>query len=153
VNTWKIILATIVIFGAGVVTGGLLVHHELMGLPQPKNARAQPRPFAQAPLGMRLEFLRRAERELDLTPEQGERIDKILKESQDRTHKLVEPIIRDQLQRTRQEFLEVLTPDQRTRFEEFVRQQQQRQREQHHQAPAHTERKPDSVVGSITNSP
>jgi len=27
VNNWKVILATIVIFGAGVVTGGLLVSH------------------------------------------------------------------------------------------------------------------------------
>jgi hypothetical protein len=27
VNNWKVILATIVIFGTGVITGGLLVHH------------------------------------------------------------------------------------------------------------------------------
>jgi Spy/CpxP family protein refolding chaperone len=153
VNTWKVILATIVIFGAGVVTGGLLVHHEVMRLPPPRNPHPQPRPVGQAPLGaMRLEFLRRAQRELDLTPEQRERVDKIIKDSQERTHKLVEPIMRDQIQRARQEFLDVLTPEQRGRFDEFIK-EQQRQREQHRQPPAHTERKPEAVVGAVTNSP
>ena len=149
-NTWKVILATIVIFGAGVVTGGLLVHHEIMRLSPQKNVRPQQRPMQAAAQGaMRLEFLRRAQRELDLTPEQSGQIDKIIKESQERTHKLLDPIMRDQIQRARQEFLEVLTPEQRTRFQEFMKQQ----RELHRQAQVHSERTPEAGGGTVTNAP
>ena len=64
---------------------------------------------------------------LDLTPEQRERIDLILKESQERTRKIMEPVspqIRDELQRVRAEFRAVLTPEQQVRFDELARQQQ-----------------------------
>jgi hypothetical protein len=77
---------------------------------------------------MRVEFLRRAERELNLNPEQRERIDGILKASQERTRKITEPIapeLRAELQRTREEFRDALTPEQRSRFDEMLKQQQQ----------------------------
>jgi hypothetical protein len=55
------------------------------------------------------------------------------------------------LQRTREEFLDVLTPEQRTRFELLVKQeQQQRQREQHRPA---TPRDHPPSAGSPTNAP
>jgi Spy/CpxP family protein refolding chaperone len=82
---------------------------------------------------MRIEFLRRMERELDLTPEQREPIDKVLKEGQERTKKLmetVEPRRREEFKRTIEEFRAVLTPEQRKRLDELVKQQQQRAREQ-----------------------
>ncbi len=129
-NNWKVILATMVIFGAGVVTGGLLVRRTDAIL----TPRVQPGPGwsrTNQPLltagGVRLDFLRRAQRELDLTPEQRERIDLILKESQERTRKIMEPVspqIRDELQRVRAEFRAVLTPEQQVRFDELARQQQ-----------------------------
>ncbi len=119
-----------VIFGAGVVTGGLLVRRTDAIL----TPRMQPGPGwsrTNQPLltagGVRLDFLRRAQRELDLTPEQRERIDLILKESQERTRKIMEPVspqIRDELQRVRAEFRAVLTPEQQVRFDEHARQQQ-----------------------------
>jgi Spy/CpxP family protein refolding chaperone len=126
VNAWKVILATIVIFGAGVVTGALVVRHSTQA------------PAAVRPHGMgapRLEFLRRAERELNLKPDQRERIDRILKASQERTRKLMEPVapeLRAELEQTKNEFLAVLTPEQRTRFEVLIKKQHQRPREPRH---------------------
>jgi len=130
VNTWKVILATMVIFAAGVVTGGLLVrnvesHYSVHRRPGAVRA-TQP----SSPGGMRLEFLRRAQRELGLTSEQKQRIDAILKESQDRTRNK----IREELQRTRTEFREVLTPEQRVQFEELIK-RPPRSREQRRTAP------------------
>lgn len=127
------------IFGTGVVTGGLLVryveqsqaHHTKR--PQGDAHPAQP----WSPGGMRLEFLRRVQSELELTSEQRERIDKILKDSQERTRKLMEPVaprLREEFQRTKEEFRAVLTPEQLKRFEELSR-QQQRPREQKHSSP------------------
>ena len=61
----------------------------------------------------------------------------------------LEAVARDQIQRARQEFLEVLTPEQRTRFQEFMRQQ----RELHRQAQVHSERTPEAGGGTVTNAP
>jgi Spy/CpxP family protein refolding chaperone len=129
-----------VIFGTGVVTGGLLVRHA-----GPSREHRQPRPVGAvhpaqpSPAGlMRIDFLRRMERDLDLAPEQREPIDKILKEGQERTKKImetVEPRRREEFKRTIEEFRAVLTPEQRKRFDELVKQQQQRTREQRKGAP------------------
>jgi Spy/CpxP family protein refolding chaperone len=150
VNSWKVILATMVIFGTGVVTGGLLVHYsERVRTPRPPRVPAMNRP-AQLPNAgvVRLDFLRRAGRELQLTPEQRERLDKIIKESQERTRKVMSPYLREELQRTRTEFREVLTPEQRPKFDELLKhqqqQQQQRARDQRH-PPAPGQRPPDGA--------
>jgi Spy/CpxP family protein refolding chaperone len=82
---------------------------------------------------MRFEFLHRAQRELDLTPEQRERIDKLLKESQERTRKIMEPIAPEfhaELQRTKEEFRAVLTPDQQKRFDDLIKLHRPHQRSQ-----------------------
>jgi Spy/CpxP family protein refolding chaperone len=95
---------------------------------------------------MRIEFLRRMERALDLTPEQREPIDKLLKEGQERTKKLmetVEPRRREEFKKTIEEFRAVLTPEQRQRFDDLVKQQQQRAREQRKAAPPR-ERPPEN---------
>src|SRR5947209_7552371 len=104
-----------VIFGTGVVTGGLLVKYsERIHVPRPRLAnQGNPgRPLVPISAGIfRVEVLRRAERELDLDPEQKVRVDHILSASQERTRKLLEPIspkIRQELQRTKDEFVAVL---------------------------------------------
>ncbi len=87
---------------------------------------------------MRIDFLRRLERELDLTQEQREPIDKILKDGQERMKKLmdtVEPRRREEFKKTIEEFREVLTPEQRARFDDLLKQQQQRAREPRKPAP------------------
>jgi hypothetical protein len=127
-----------VIFGTGVVTGGLLVRYsEGSRTARPPRPSGVIRPGQLPSPGLvRLDFLRRVGRELDLTSEQRERIDKILKESQERTRKVMAPYLREELQRTGAEFREVLTPEQRPRFDELLKQQQQQQkqrsREQRH---------------------
>jgi Spy/CpxP family protein refolding chaperone len=87
---------------------------------------------------MRIEFLRRMERELDLTPAQRDPIDKILQDGQDRMKKLmetVEPRRREEFKKTVEEFRTALTPEQRQRFDAVVKEQQRRAREQRKAAP------------------
>jgi Spy/CpxP family protein refolding chaperone len=134
VNPWKVILATMVIFGTGVLTGALIIRYTTdMARPQRQGFGSR---FAEgSPGGMRLEFLRRTQRDLDLTEDQRERIDKVLKQSQERTRKLMEPVspqLRQEVQRAKAEFREVLTPEQQARFDELLKMQQQRFKEQHH---------------------
>ena len=129
-----------VIFGTGVVTGSLLVRHVEHGRdrhPQHSTSVAHPAPASSAGI-MRIEFLRRMERELELTPAQRDPIDRILKDGQERMKKLmdtVEPRRREEFKKTVEEFRGVLTPEQRQRFDELVKQQQQRAREQRKAAP------------------
>ena len=140
-NSWKVILATMVIFGTGVVTGGLLVRHEIPGRER-RPQRGSPTVHVVQPSAagvMRIEFLRRLERELALTPEQHEPVDKVLKEGQERMQKLmdtVEPRRREEFKKTMEEFRAVLRPQQQKRFDELVKQQQQRARDQRKAAPA-----------------
>jgi hypothetical protein len=129
VNTWKVILATMVIFGAGVVTGGLLVGHADRLRPQRPVQREASTPVRTglplSPNVLKLELLRRVERELDLQPEQREHVAKILSASQERTRKLMDPVtplVREEVQRTKDEFRAVLTPDQQKRFDEMLKQ-------------------------------
>src|SRR5258708_1530597 len=97
-----------------------------------------------SPGGMRLEFLRRVQRDLSLTAEQRERIDKILKQSQERTRKVMEPVspqLHEELLRAKGEFREVLTPDQQLRFDEVLKQQQrwkEQRRSSEHSEPTLT---------------
>ena len=151
-NGWKVILATVVIFGTGVVTGGLLVHHAQQGRDRrPQRAGGVVRPAqALSPGGLRIEFLRRIERELDLAPEQREPMDKILKDGQERMKKLmetVEPRRREEYKRTLEEFRAVLTPEQRTRFDVILK-QQQRARDQRKAASPRDRSLPGPPPGS-----
>jgi hypothetical protein len=148
-----------VIFGTGVVTGGLLVQHVQHGRdrrpPRPANTVRTAQP--STPGVMRFEFLRRMERELDLTPQQHEPIDRILQEGQERMKKLmetIEPHRREELKRTMEEFRGVLTPVQQIRFDELAKQQQQRSREQHKTAPQRERpANPPASTNSTPSSP
>lgn len=131
------------IFAAGVVTGGLLVKHTVV-VQAPKAPRNNNpnRPFmAVSPALTRVDFLRRAERELNLTREQKEQADKIIGASQERTRKLIEPVspqIREELQQTKEQFRALLNPDQKARFDEMLK-QQNRPREPRHPGSRSTE--------------
>lgn len=126
-NSWKAILATMVIFGTGVVTGGLLVHKVSENRPTKAHQTAGLKPPTISPGTMRIEFLRRVERELDVSPQQRDAIDKILTASQERTKKLMEPVapkLRDEMQATREAVRNALTPEQQKRFDELAKAQQ-----------------------------
>ncbi len=150
-----------VIFGAGVVTGGLLVQHVHPARDRRPQRSGTALRMAQPPSPglLRFEFLRRMERDLDLTAEQREPIDRILKEGQDRMKKLmetVEPRRREELKRTIDEFRGVLTPEQQKRFDELLKQQQQRAREQRKSGSSrqHAPQNPPATnIPSTTNSP
>ena len=87
-NAWKPIIAALVIFAAGVITGGLTTR---LAAPQ----RSRPPQNLPAPLGGRAgrpELLDRMQRELSLTAIQRERIDVVIRDSQERTRQLWESI-------------------------------------------------------------
>ena len=115
-NTWKVILATLVIFTAGLVVGGLFV----------KRTSASPNPTAARPPGMnpgqfRLQALRHyMVKELNLTPEQDAQIDKIISASQSRTQELWTPVqasVRKETEDACDQIRAVLTPEQQTKFD------------------------------------
>jgi Spy/CpxP family protein refolding chaperone len=130
-----VFLATLVIFGAGVVTGGLLVHQTTrpagrpfpgFGPNQPMAGQSgQPGQFGSQripPNEQRMEFLRHMTRQLELSQEQREKVERIIRDSQNRTKTLWEPVaakMNDELRKTDDRIREVLTPEQRQKFEEM----------------------------------
>lgn len=147
-NSWKVILATIVIFGAGVITGGLLVDH----VAHPAHPFAvfyrpiikqTPTPYENLPPQMRPEllntnFVQRLTDKLNLTPKQAERIRNIIAQSQQNTHdlwKLVAPQFHLIWNDTREQIKEVLTPEQQKQFEMLMHQQRQFRRSLETNAP------------------
>jgi hypothetical protein len=129
VNAWKVILSTLVIFIAGVITGGLLVTNALkvrQSRPKPPNSANGPNgPNAQAAnpwLAKNRELLRRMDRELDLTPEQHTHIEAIIATSQERTKALWKPIapqMNKETQLVHSEIRDLLDPDQKKKFDGF----------------------------------
>ena len=117
-NTWKPILAALVIFAAGVVTGGLTV-----------NLRKQPaakKPVAMPREGQLRELSRRMQAELDLTPEQRERIEAIIHDSQERVKMLRDEIGQKEFREMRQKIRSELTPEQRKKFAEIMQRHDER---------------------------
>ena len=144
-----------VIFGTGVVTGGLLVHYsEGFRGRQLGRIPGSFRPAQPSSAGViRFEFLRRAGRDLNLTPEQKERLDKIIKESQDRAKRVTAPFLREEVQRTKAAFREVLTPEQRAKFDDLLKQQQQQQQQRlrEQRRPQPPGERPAETVPAETN--
>lgn len=126
-NPWKVIFATLVIFGAGLVVGGLVGSRTArIDAAAAKPAGVQ----ASNPSQNRLrELLRRMDRELELTPEQHGHIEKIIAASQERTQKLWSPIAQEmhhETQKVCEEIREELTPEQKTKFDTFSKQRTER---------------------------
>jgi Spy/CpxP family protein refolding chaperone len=121
VNFWKIILATVVIFGAGVMTGGLLVNS--VKFTHPAN-REPDLPMPRS--GMLTKSLtQQLDDKLHLTPDQRKAIEKIIADGRQRDRdlwKLASPQFRLVMQDTLQKIREQLTPDQRKQFEELFKQ-------------------------------
>ena len=129
-SPWKVILATLVIFVSGVVTGALVTRKwPPPTQPQPpKNPRMAAPPGPTGPGSLwhqqQKDFLRRLEKELDLTPEQRGRIESILKESHERTRvirKKIEPELREEMKKVREQIRAELTLEQQKQFEESLK--------------------------------
>jgi Spy/CpxP family protein refolding chaperone len=130
VNNWKVIFATAVIFGAGVITGGLMVNYVQHGgkkIPHNKPAalaEAQPAGTNQSirlpenakPRTLEVwnkQFLQQLSEPLSLTSEQKEEIQKIITDGQSQIRKAV--------QDARQNIRERLTPEQQQRYDELMK--------------------------------
>jgi Spy/CpxP family protein refolding chaperone len=142
-NSWKIILAAVVIFGAGVVTGGLLVNNVVQShskdLQRPPDVLAphpqadnrdhdQPAPpdlpKLRPPEMLGKQFVQQLDKTLHLTPEQRAAIAKIVADGQERNHEIstnVAPQIRKVLQDVRQQIREQLTPEQQKKYENLLK--------------------------------
>lgn len=138
------ILAALLIFAAGVVTGGLTVR--LTGGPpaRPENPPAQAIdrgwPARRAEADVR-DLVQRLQRRLKLTPQQRERIEAIVKESRERMRAIAEemaPRTRDEFHRMHERIRDELTPDQRKDFEEVFKQREGT----HRRAPADAQPRP-----------
>ena len=104
-NSWKVILATVVIFGTGVLTGGLLVNyvdHGHWNLPR-----------SRSPEMWRRDFLEHLDKALKLTPAQHDAIKKVITEGQGG--------MRHEMERIHQQIRAELTPDQQKRFEKMLK--------------------------------
>jgi len=141
VNSWNVILATIVIFGAGVVTGGLLVDH-VQRQPPAHHATG---PGSKPPVGtneanevpgpmraqiLNKQFVQQLNDELQLSDEQRRQIQKIISQGQQNTHdlwKLVGPQFQLIWRDTRVQIRQVLTPEQRKKFEMLMKEQRHQQ--------------------------
>ena len=115
---WKVILATMVIFGSGVVTGGFVVRK--LG-PAPSAPAPSEPPFSL----QRIEMMRFVVREVGLEPAQRTEMEKIFDESRDRVvilHGLIAPEANAEWRTLHESVRAKLTPPQRQRFEEEMAQ-------------------------------
>ena len=137
-NEWKVIIATVVIFGTGVIAGGLLVNYvdvshikvaqsapaqldisnsvpqiSTNGLSKPANA-SRPR----LPEILSKQFVDRLEKDLQLTLGQRADIERIIADGQDDMRKAVQNVRQD----ARQKIREKLTDPQKKKFDDLFKQ-------------------------------
>lgn len=122
----KLIFAALILFLAG-VAGGMA----LSDLRWKSRVRAERdrREVLASPMGYRLEFLRRAQRELNLTPEQQIRIENHIRDGQERFRQLWEPVapqVRTEMDSVRERIRAELTPEQQQQFERMIRERWKR---------------------------
>jgi uncharacterized membrane protein len=118
VKIWKVILATIVIFAAGALAGGMFVKSRT-----PQLVVATP-PIP--PILAQQRFQARLKKELGLEGDQTNRIDKIFAESNARIDiiwKLLGPEMQKELREVHDNIRAELTPAQREKFEQLLKQQ------------------------------
>jgi Spy/CpxP family protein refolding chaperone len=115
------------------VTGGLVVkvrtaHPRAVKLESrtPNAARnaANSTPGAPPWQLQRKEFLDKMDRQLDLTSDQRQRIDKVMHDSLDRTRPLwqqIAPQMRDEMRRVREDIRKELAPEQQKKFADLLK--------------------------------
>lgn len=118
---WKVVGAAVVIFSAGVISGSVAtrLYHNYT---QPTPARLPPGGPPPPWVGQRMDFLRYMGEALGLSPEQRERIDKLIKDSQQRTRQLWEPLapkFQAEMERLKAAVDAELTPEQRQKATEL----------------------------------
>jgi hypothetical protein len=115
VKSWKVILATLVIFTAGLVTGGVLVKYT-----QPKPRREPP----YQPFIVQKAFLERMKRELALTAAQVEHLEDAFSDSRERIQILWDmlgPEMQAEYRDIREKIRAELTAPQQEKFEKLLK--------------------------------
>ncbi len=129
-NFWKVILATIVIYGAGVMSGGLLVNHVDHSRFRPPHRPDSPAASgssnsqtnvqgqaasrsARLPEMLSRQFLQQLDEELRLSPDERVAITKNFTDSQN--------LMRKTMTDARLEIREQLTPAQQKQFDELLK--------------------------------
>lgn len=128
-SPWKVILATMVIFACGVITGAMVTRTIVVKTqddPQASsNSPSRPLAFVGPVMQMqRAEFFKRMDKQLDLSAGQHDQISKILKASQARTQPLwdqISPQMNQELKRVREEIRGVLSPEQWKEFGDLMK--------------------------------
>ena len=146
-NTWKIVFATLVIFIAGIITGAALVRFaqgrggRMNSRPQPEihqpnnpghpenpNRRNDPEfgnQPGQQPGLLNRQFVLGLDRQLKLTPEQRDKVEKLMIEGQERIRQMrskLEPEMRKEMHSVNEQIKTILTPEQREQFERIMKQ-------------------------------
>ena len=115
-STWKVILATLVIFAAGVLTGVVVQH---------RTTERQQKQFVPPPPPIiTLRLLDRMQDELQLAPDQRGRIEKIVTESQERVRilwSLVGPEMAEERRHVMEDIRAQLRADQLEKFEQLMK--------------------------------
>jgi Spy/CpxP family protein refolding chaperone len=135
VKTWQVILATVAIFLAGLVTGGAtalgivgwVARHRAMGAGQGVPAGARPGAGGLQQFGPQL--MRSFANQLDLSKEQRARIMPIVRRTAGqlaRDRREIQLTSALAIEKMQDEIAEILTPEQRVKFEDLIRQQRAR---------------------------
>jgi len=147
VSIWKVIFATLVIFGAGVITGVLgynRVNQTNMVSTVPESAAQTQSPLntwhppkqeqgTNSPAKVKNDFLGRFGKQLELTTEQSVRIEQIIADSQKRTKEIsdgIAPLLREEVRHTRELIRNELTADQSRKYDDMVRPNKQKKKEE-----------------------
>jgi hypothetical protein len=120
VNPWKFILATVLIYGTGVVTGVLVTAL----VERPHKAAARPSQQLTYSQIQRAEFLGRLDKQLSLSPEQHDRIGQILRDSNQRTKPYWDPVaarMKDEIRVVTDRIRAELTPEQTAKFDAEIK--------------------------------
>jgi Spy/CpxP family protein refolding chaperone len=140
-KTWQVILATIAIFLAGLVTGGAtafgLVRWSHNHRPQPMNSFA---PHAGQPQQFGPQLMRNIEKQLDLTDAQRAQIEPIVKRTAGqlgRQRREVQLTTALAIEKMQDEIAGLLTPDQKTKFDELIAKQREKFNEMREQNRAY----------------
>lgn len=119
-KSWKAILATLVIFAAGLMTGAVIIKKSQASAPRP----VSPEIFFQGPYYIQKHFLGRMKSELALDESQSLKVEKIFADSRERIRILLDivgPELRTELTAVHQAIQKELTPAQQSKFEELLR--------------------------------
>ena len=118
-KVWKVILATVVIFVAGALMGGILVKTVY-----PAGPAAAPAEPPVPPVLSQQRFQEKLKRELQLSEDQTNRINRIFRESNARIKALwdrVGPDMQKERHEVRESIRAILNPEQREKFEKLLK--------------------------------